>query len=203
MEEVRELETAAGGVLTAKQAPAGPAPPRRSVCAPAAMSQHSVTDQPRMGERTMSLFSWLRNLRFALRNSQRQFRRRGSPRAWTHRPHLEELECRIAPSGAELVKDINLNTVGSSPDGLVEINGSVFFAATDQTHGRELWKTDGTAEGTVLVKDINPGSAGSSPVNLTAAGGTLFFTASDGVHGTELWRSDGTAAGTVMVKDIW
>ncbi len=38
-------EEAAGGVLTAKQAPAGPAPPRRSVCAPAAMSRHCTADR--------------------------------------------------------------------------------------------------------------------------------------------------------------
>ena len=34
------------------------------------------------------------------------------------------------------------------------VNGTLFFAANDGTHGRELWKSDGTAAGTVLVKDI-------------------------------------------------
>src|SRR5262249_18114000 len=43
------IEKAAGGVLTAKQAPTGPAPPRRSVCAQDAMSLHSITDHPREG----------------------------------------------------------------------------------------------------------------------------------------------------------
>src|SRR5262249_42567703 len=66
----------------------------------------------------------------------------------------------------------------------------------------ELWKSDGTAEGTVLVRDINPGSAGSFPGNLTNVGGMLFFSAFEPTTETELWKSDGTPEGTVLVEDI-
>ena len=52
---------------------------------------------------------------------------------------------------------------GSSPSNLTDVNGTLFFAADDGTHGDELWKSDGTAAGTVLVKDINPGSYGCLP----------------------------------------
>ena len=90
----------------------------------------------------------------------------------------------------------------SIPDGLINVNGTVFFNATDATYGNELWKTDGTAAGTVLVKDINPGSNGSYLSDLTNVNNTLFFTADDGKNGAELWKTDGTAAGTVLVKDI-
>src|SRR5216684_4459103 len=77
----------------------GPAPPRRSVCAPGTMSSHCIADQPRKGELTMSFNSWLQNLRSALAPSRmgRNYRRR-SLRAATHRPRLEVLEDRCVPS---------------------------------------------------------------------------------------------------------
>src|SRR5262249_15629186 len=64
------------------------------------MCRHSIADQLRMGERTMSLYSWLQNLRSALAPGRglRQHRRRGSARAARHRPNLEVLEDRTLPS---------------------------------------------------------------------------------------------------------
>ena len=61
-----------------------------------------------------------------------------------------------------LVKDINtaLTSSSSSPLEFTEVNGIVFFAATDSLHGSELWRTDGTAAGTFRVKDIAPGTCG-------------------------------------------
>src|SRR5262249_8854048 len=94
--------------------------------------------------------------------------------------------------------------VGSYPHYLTEVGGTLFFAANDGTNSLELWKSNGTADGTVLVKDINPGGGnnGSLPNHLTAVGGTLYFTAFVPATGIELWKSDGTEAGTVLVKDI-
>jgi ELWxxDGT repeat protein len=63
----------------------------------------------------------------------------------------------------------------------------VFFQADDGTNGNELWKTDGTSEGTMLLRDINPGVSGSIPSRLTTFNGKLFFSSNDGAHGTELW----------------
>ena len=81
----------------------------------------------------------------------------------------------------------------ASPNDLTVVDGTLFFYASDGSHGEELWKTDGTAAGTIMVKDINPGSTSSNPFHMTAVGGTLFFAADDGIHGRELWKSDGTA----------
>ena len=89
----------------------------------------------------------------------------------------------------------------TSPDLLTNVNGTLFFTGADETHGEELWKSDGTAAGTVMIKDIYPGSVTSNPSALTNVNGTLFF-AADVTEGNELWKSDGTSGGTVIVKDI-
>src|SRR5262249_57849788 len=85
---------------------------------------------------------------------------------------------------------------------LARVGDTLFFTADDGTSGLELWKSDGTEEGTSLVRDINPGPADSSPAFVRDVAGTLFFVADDGTHGLELWRSDGTADGTRMVVDL-
>jgi ELWxxDGT repeat protein len=81
--------------------------------------------------------------------------------------------------------------------------GSVqLFAAYDDQHGVELWRSDATTGGNTLVADIFPGTTGSFPRNFVNLNGAAFFSANDGVHGTELWTSDGTAAGTQLIADI-
>ncbi|MDR1683066.1 MAG: secretion protein Por, partial [Candidatus Symbiothrix sp.] len=74
-----------------------------------------------------------------------------------------------------------------------------FFAASETTHGEELWVTDGTSAGTRMVKDINPGD-GSSDINwMVRFNDKVVFAANAGDAGMELWISDGTDAGTYMV----
>ena len=109
-------------------------------------------------------------------------------------------------SGTVLVKDIVEGTADSLDDieknSFANVDGTLFFSATDGDSGFELWKSDGTEAGTVLVKDIAEGSSSSFVRDLTNFDGTLFFSAFDENSGRELWKSDGTEDGTVLVKDI-
>ena len=108
---------------------------------------------------------------------------------------FEPLELRrMLDAVPQLVRDLNATTLSSSIGPIVSIGDTAFFSADDGIHGAELWKSDGTADGTMLVKDITPGSVASNPSNLTVMNGTLYFQARG-----SLWQSDGTTAGTVQV----
>ncbi len=107
--------------------------------------------------------------------------------------------------GTFQLKDINKPrgpNPSSDPQFLTAVGDRVFFVVSDATHGAELWRSDGSPQGTFLVKDIFPGPPSSRPSELTAFAGRLFFQAEDGTHGLELWVSDGTADGTYMLADI-
>jgi ELWxxDGT repeat protein len=63
----------------------------------------------------------------------------------------------LAAQSPYLIRDINENGAPSNPRGLVTIGSITYFYADDGIYGRELWRSDGTEDGTYLVKDINPG----------------------------------------------
>ena len=77
----------------------------------------------------------------------------------------------------------------------------LYFAADDGAHGNELWRSDGTLEGTRLVKEIRPGPDGAEIFQIDLVDGRLLFSANDGVHGEEAWMSDGTPQGTILLFD--
>jgi ELWxxDGT repeat protein len=107
----------------------------------------------------------------------------------------------LAAPVASLVDDIAPGPLSSDPRDLTAMNGKLFFSAWDPRHGRQLWKSDGTAAGTLMLTDA-AAPFGADPRDLAVADRELFFSAWDPRHGRELWKSDGTAAGTTLVSDI-
>ena len=90
---------------------------------------------------------------------------------------------------------------------VTNVNGTIYFRATDGTNGFELWRIDafGTAE---MVEDavagggIRPGSTGSYPANLANANGTLYFSANDGTSNVELWRINASGKAELVEDSV-
>lgn len=85
------------------------------------------------------------------------------------------------------------------------IGDTLYFAASDGEHGKEIWRSDGTTAGTFMLQDIYSGVVGSGPFALTPVDNDLYFVA----HSTqppetimELWKTDGSVAGTGLVKQF-
>ena len=105
-----------------------------------------------------------------------------------------------------LVKDVRNESSQQNNLDLVVFGNYIYFAADDGTgDGVELWRTDGTRDGTKLFKEIYDETAepsSSTPEQFMVANNRLYFVADDGIHGRELWSTDGTVLGTNIVRDI-
>ncbi len=116
--------------------------------------------------------------------------------------------------GTQLLVDLSpgANSYGSSygsyPRNLIEFKDQLYFTANNGENGRELFVSDGTAEGTQLLVDLRSGTGiygynySSDPNNLIEFNDKLYFTADNGESGNELFISDGTAEGTQLLADI-
>ena len=108
-------------------------------------------------------------------------------------------------AGTRIVVNIGAGSTGAGSynlpgRALVVAGGVLYFAASDAM-GLELWRSNGTADGTYRVRDINTGDSGSDIQQLIASGSRVFFGATDG-QGFEPWVSDGTEAGTVRISNV-
>lgn len=103
----------------------------------------------------------------------------------------------------ELVRDIYPGESSSAPEMFVPLGDAVFFRANDGVHGVELWRTDGTADGTSLVVDLFPGELNGVPGDLTVVNGRLFFHGFTEPTGSKVFVSDGTAEGTELLVDTF
>jgi ELWxxDGT repeat protein len=106
-----------------------------------------------------------------------------------------------------LVADLNRQRVDARsprPAAGVEHEGVLYFPAHDPQHGYELWRTDGTPDGTYRLVDLCPGRCSGEDAYATVLGffhGFLYFLGDDSEHGTAIWRTDGTVGGEEMLAD--
>jgi ELWxxDGT repeat protein len=95
----------------------------------------------------------------------------------------------------------SLRLVASLPElcpSRVVTTASLVYVTAHQLEGSELWRSDGTANGTRLLRNFPPGGPG----ELITMGGRAFFGASTPASGHELWTTSGTAESTTLVADV-
>lgn len=98
-------------------------------------------------------------------------------------------------AGTHFVKGSYLEVIPN----LTNIDGILYFSASDNVSGQELWKSDGTDAGTSMIANLYPESSpASNPYQLVPAGDWVYFKASDS-NTTSLWRSNGSPAGTLSL----
>ena len=109
------------------------------------------------------------------------------------------------PAGTVLVKDINPagdSNISDFENAITSVGNTLYFAATDGVSGRELWKSDGTSEGTVQIGDLNPGVGDSSPNKLIEFQGDLYLRANDGTLGREFYKVNVDASDDDIVMNL-
>ncbi len=107
--------------------------------------------------------------------------------------------CRATTAGGSLFRDGDFNGPGVAPSGLASAGEFLYFAARGPKVGREIWRSDGTPEGTIPFIDVEPGSESSDPRELVGIGPRLWFAAYRASIGLTFFVSDGTPEGTHAV----
>jgi ELWxxDGT repeat protein len=104
-----------------------------------------------------------------------------------------------------LVKDVNTNPASIISDSYPRNDfckcGSYIFFSVENEFGREIWKTDGTTEGTSMVKDIYKGNKGGGTSVGACLNSKMIFTGEDD-SGAHPWITDGTNGGTTRLVDL-
>ena len=94
----------------------------------------------------------------------------------------------------------NISNLGAglNPSNITLANGQIFFAGTDSTGERGLWKSDGTAAGTTELEVGNAAPGGIDPTssNIVSFNGLTYFAGHDASGNIGLWVTDGAGGDT-------
>ncbi|QMU29954.1 ELWxxDGT repeat protein [Adhaeribacter radiodurans] len=94
----------------------------------------------------------------------------------------------------------------SSPGGFISYKNLIFFEATTEDAGREIWMNDESSAKPKLLKDIFPGEGSSIQYSFKQSAvvfkDKLFFIANNGENGNQIWSSDGTEQGTNQISNL-
>lgn len=103
-------------------------------------------------------------------------------------------------SNTKLLKDIypgsESSVVGFLEKGAAILNNNFYFIAKDESSSGEIWKTDGTTNGTTKVTNFINGRTSA----LTTVGDLIYFLIQEDDK-LQVWKMDGTTEGTVLVID--
>jgi large repetitive protein len=80
-------------------------------------------------------------------------------------------------------------------------NGALYMAAPAGLNGIELWRSDGTFDGTTFA-DLNPGNASSLTSHTLALAGDFIIFAGQIGTGRGIFRTDGTVGGTELLLPL-
>ncbi len=110
----------------------------------------------------------------------------------------------------QIVQDVQATPAGifgpnQAPENnfaLAPTSNLLFFPASDH-YGKEVWRTDGTEEGTFRITDVNPGHQNSFVQGTTLGEAYVFATSpAPGQVYTRLWKTDGTREGTLLLGNV-
>lgn len=100
----------------------------------------------------------------------------------------------------QLLNNLNQTNPWGKVTEAVSAGDFVYFVANETSASElDLWRNDGTIEGTLRLASVSPDNQSSR--GLTNVNGTLYFKGHDPEHGFELWNTDGSVVGTKLVRD--
>ncbi|MDH5376998.1 MAG: hypothetical protein OEX00_01590, partial [Gammaproteobacteria bacterium] len=95
----------------------------------------------------------------------------------------------------QICNDVSFLINGSNISDLaVQCRGVTYFNGDDGVNGPELWRTDGTTDGTYMVKNLDGINLNTTLEYWAFDDSTLYFT-----DLSTLWKTDGTSDGTQVV----